>query len=213
MGRLELSIEPARNQLFRVIQPTTFPPFSASTNALARRRSTYASSAPCRSFPKRRPIISLMLMAQTTLLLLRLIPKTLDEVIAVVRYDRQAGSEKAEYAALVENRWQDHGVGTGLTRRLADEAREKGGRFLLRAGKGPEYAYAQRSAAPRSSRARATSGRRQVCRGRASIRRRVASKVRSEGVTTVLEHKGKGRYTNGADRFCFAHLAGTGRSG
>jgi L-amino acid N-acyltransferase YncA len=47
-----------------------------------------------------------------------------------VRYDREPGSEKAEYAALVEDRWQDHGVGLDLTRRLIDEARGKGVRFF-----------------------------------------------------------------------------------
>lgn len=53
-------------------------------------------------------------------------PDEEEEIIAVVRYDREPGSERAEYAALVEDRWQDHGVGIGLTRRLIDEARDKG---------------------------------------------------------------------------------------
>ena len=57
-------------------------------------------------------------------------PDEQGEIIAVVRYDREPGSEKAEYAALVEDRWQDHGVGIDLTRRLIDEAREKGIRFF-----------------------------------------------------------------------------------
>ncbi len=57
-------------------------------------------------------------------------PNEEEEIIAVVRYDREPGSEKAEYAALVEDRWQDHGVGIDLTRRLIDEAREQGIRFF-----------------------------------------------------------------------------------
>lgn len=28
-----------------------------------------------------------------------------DEIIATVRYDREPGSERAEYAAIVEDRW------------------------------------------------------------------------------------------------------------
>jgi len=52
------------------------------------------------------------------------------EIIALVRYDRGPGSERAEYAALVEDHWQGHGVGIGLTRRLVDEARAKGVRFF-----------------------------------------------------------------------------------
>ena len=57
-------------------------------------------------------------------------PEDSNEVIAVVRYDREPGSDKAEYAALVEDRWQNQGVGTGLTRRLIDEAKDKGVRFF-----------------------------------------------------------------------------------
>ena len=57
-------------------------------------------------------------------------PDDPDEIIALVRYDRGPGSERAEYAALVEDRWQGHGVGIGLTRRLVDEARDKGVRFF-----------------------------------------------------------------------------------
>lgn len=50
-----------------------------------------------------------------------------DEIVAVVRYDReQSEHEKAEYAALVEDRWQDHGIGIALTRELIDEAKDKG---------------------------------------------------------------------------------------
>ncbi len=57
-------------------------------------------------------------------------PKDPDEIIAVVRYDREPGEEKAEYAALVEDRWQGCGVGIELTYRLIDEARDKGVRYL-----------------------------------------------------------------------------------
>ncbi len=62
--------------------------------------------------------------------LVALDPEDQDEIIALVRYDREPGGEKAEYAALVEDRWQDHGVGLALTRRLIDEARGKGVRFF-----------------------------------------------------------------------------------
>ena len=57
-------------------------------------------------------------------------PDDQNEIIAIVRYDREPGSEKAEYAALVEDRWQDQGIGTALTRLLIEEAREKGVRFF-----------------------------------------------------------------------------------
>ncbi|HZG63372.1 MAG TPA: GNAT family N-acetyltransferase [Rubrobacteraceae bacterium] len=64
------------------------------------------------------------------LALVALDPNEPDEIIAVVRYDREPGSEKAEYAALIEDRWQKSGVGTGLTRQLIDEARDNGVRFF-----------------------------------------------------------------------------------
>jgi RimJ/RimL family protein N-acetyltransferase len=57
-------------------------------------------------------------------------PDDPNEIIACVRYDRQPGEEQAEYAAIVEDRWQGEGVGIDLTRRLVDEARDNGVRFL-----------------------------------------------------------------------------------
>jgi GNAT superfamily N-acetyltransferase len=68
--------------------------------------------------------------------LVALDPNDPDEIIALVRFDREQGEERAEYAALVEDRWQGHGVGIGLTRRLIDEARAKGVRYFYALVKG-----------------------------------------------------------------------------
>ena len=46
--------------------------------------------------------------------------------MAVVRYDRQEGTNRAEYAALVEDRMQGRGLGIGLTRCLIEAARDRG---------------------------------------------------------------------------------------
>ena len=62
--------------------------------------------------------------------LVALDPQDPNEIIAVVRYARKPGDERAEYAALVEDRWQGEGVGADLTRRLIDEARDNGVRFF-----------------------------------------------------------------------------------
>ena len=62
--------------------------------------------------------------------LVALDPGEPDEIIAAVRYDREPGSDRAEYAALVEDSWQERGVGMGLTHRLIEVARDKGVRFL-----------------------------------------------------------------------------------
>src|SRR3954449_11856339 len=48
--------------------------------------------------------------------LVALDPDDRDEIIAIVRYDREPGEERAEYAAIVEDGWQDHGIGIDLTR-------------------------------------------------------------------------------------------------
>jgi GNAT superfamily N-acetyltransferase len=42
------------------------------------------------------------------------------EIIAIVRYARKPGNERAEYAALVEDGWQGQGIGAALTRWLID---------------------------------------------------------------------------------------------
>jgi GNAT superfamily N-acetyltransferase len=58
-------------------------------------------------------------------------PEELEEIVAVVRYDREPSeAQEAEYAALVEDRWQDQGLGIALTRELIDEAKDKGVRYF-----------------------------------------------------------------------------------
>ena len=57
-------------------------------------------------------------------------PEEQDEIIAVVRFSREGSSDKAEYAALVEDDWQGQGVGLSLTHQLIHEARDRGIRSL-----------------------------------------------------------------------------------
>jgi len=49
-------------------------------------------------------------------------PECPEEIIAVVSFDREGTSERAEYAAEVEDRWQGRGLGMALTRRLVEAA-------------------------------------------------------------------------------------------
>jgi len=58
--------------------------------------------------------------------LVALDPEDEGEIVAVVRYEREGESGTAEYAALVEDRFQGRGLGVGLTRRLIEAARENG---------------------------------------------------------------------------------------
>lgn len=58
--------------------------------------------------------------------LVALDPEDEEEIVAVVRYDREDGMDTAEYAALVEDGFQGRGLGIGLTRALIEKARERG---------------------------------------------------------------------------------------
>jgi GNAT superfamily N-acetyltransferase len=62
--------------------------------------------------------------------LVALDPQEPDEIVAVVRYGREEGTDGAEYAALVEDRFQGRGLGIGLTRHLIEAARENGIRHV-----------------------------------------------------------------------------------
>ena len=68
--------------------------------------------------------------------LVALDPQDPNEIIGVVRYARTPGDERAEYAALVEDRWQGQGVGASLTHRLIEVARGNRVRFFYALGKG-----------------------------------------------------------------------------
>ena len=54
--------------------------------------------------------------------LVALDPDDADEIVGVVRYERVEGTDGAEYAALVEDRFQGRGLGIGLTRQLIEAA-------------------------------------------------------------------------------------------
>ena len=57
-------------------------------------------------------------------------PENPDEIVGVARYARERGTDGAEYAALIEDRFQHRGLGIGLTRNLIEAARENGIRHL-----------------------------------------------------------------------------------
>jgi RimJ/RimL family protein N-acetyltransferase len=49
-------------------------------------------------------------------------PDQPDELIGVIRYDRAPGTDRAEYAALLTDRWQGRGLGRRMTRELIQTA-------------------------------------------------------------------------------------------
>lgn len=58
--------------------------------------------------------------------LVALDPAHPEEIVGVVRYEREGNAYSAEYAALVEDRFQGRGLGFGMTRLLIEAARERG---------------------------------------------------------------------------------------
>jgi RimJ/RimL family protein N-acetyltransferase len=58
--------------------------------------------------------------------LVALDPENSDEIVGVVRYAREGDDDGAEYAALIEDRFQGRGLGFGLTRGLVEAARKNG---------------------------------------------------------------------------------------
>jgi RimJ/RimL family protein N-acetyltransferase len=58
--------------------------------------------------------------------LVALDPERPQEIIGVVSFDREGTSERAEYAAEVEDRWQGRGLGLALTRHLIEAALNRG---------------------------------------------------------------------------------------
>jgi RimJ/RimL family protein N-acetyltransferase len=48
------------------------------------------------------------------------------ELIAVARFDRDPGTDRAEYAAIVTDAWQGRGLGLAMTRHLIEAARHRG---------------------------------------------------------------------------------------
>lgn len=64
--------------------------------------------------------------------LVALDPEHPEEIIGVVSFDREVDTERAEYAAAVDDGWQGKGLGLALTRRLIEAALKRGTVSLAR---------------------------------------------------------------------------------
>jgi len=62
----------------------------------------------------------------TSFALVALNPTDHDYIIAVIRFDCEEGTDRAEYTALVEDRCQGSGLDLGMTHYLIEEARGRG---------------------------------------------------------------------------------------
>jgi RimJ/RimL family protein N-acetyltransferase len=63
--------------------------------------------------------------------LVALDPASPEIIIAVVRYDRLPGTDRAEYAAVVADRWQGRGLGMAMSHRLVVIAQQGGVRSFI----------------------------------------------------------------------------------
>jgi L-amino acid N-acyltransferase YncA len=63
--------------------------------------------------------------------LVALDPERAEEIIAVVSFDREGNTERAEYAAEVADSWQGRGLGMALTRRLIEAALKRDVRTFI----------------------------------------------------------------------------------
>ncbi len=63
--------------------------------------------------------------------LIALDPVSPDTIIAVLRYDRLPGTDRAEYAAVVTDRWQGRGLGMAMSHRLIKIAQQSGIRTFI----------------------------------------------------------------------------------
>jgi len=62
--------------------------------------------------------------------LVALDPDNSDDIVGVVRYGREGADDGAEYAALIEDRFQGKGLGIRLTKALIEAARANGIGYL-----------------------------------------------------------------------------------
>lgn len=63
--------------------------------------------------------------------LVALDPASPETIIGVLRYDRLPGTDRAEYAAVVTDRWQGRGLGMAMSHRLIAIARRSGIRTFI----------------------------------------------------------------------------------
>jgi RimJ/RimL family protein N-acetyltransferase len=63
--------------------------------------------------------------------LVALDPASPDTIIGVLRYDRLPGTDRAEYAAVITDRWQGRGLGMAMSRRLIEIAQQCGIRTFI----------------------------------------------------------------------------------
>ncbi len=112
--------------MVRVVRPEDAPALKRLVGRLSERTAYLRYFGPMRELSDEMARRFAEADGKDRLALVALDPESEDEIVAVVRYERERGTDSAEYAALVEDRFQGRGLGAALTRRIVEAARRRG---------------------------------------------------------------------------------------
>jgi RimJ/RimL family protein N-acetyltransferase len=125
-----LSLPSADDVLFRIVRPEDAPALQRFLGRCSERTIYLRFFGSLQKFTEEKARYFAHVDGVDHFALVALDPDDPNEIIAIVRYDREPGEEHAEYAAIVEDRWQGEGIGIDLTRRLIDVAWDNGVRYF-----------------------------------------------------------------------------------
>lgn len=125
-GRQALALRDGTCVPVREIRPGDAPALRRLVGRLSEQTTRLRYFGPMKELSEDKARYFAEVDGQDRFALVALDPEDESEILAVVRYDRQKGTDKAEYAALVEDRMQGRGLGIGMTRYLIEAARERG---------------------------------------------------------------------------------------
>jgi RimJ/RimL family protein N-acetyltransferase len=120
----ELVLANGTSVLVREIQPTDAPALQRLVGRLSERSIRLRFFGPLEELSDRKAQYFAEVDGKDRYALVALDPQD-EEIVAVVRFDREEGTDQAEYAVLVEDRFQGRSLGFGLTRALIEAARER----------------------------------------------------------------------------------------
>ena len=122
----ELALADGTSVPVREIQPGDAPALQRLVGRLSKQTIHLRFFGPMRELSDKKARHFAEVDGKDRYALVALDPENEEGIVAVVRYDREKGTNRAEYAALVEDRLQGRGLGIALTRGLIEAARQRG---------------------------------------------------------------------------------------
>jgi RimJ/RimL family protein N-acetyltransferase len=122
----KLTLSDGTYVLVREIQPEDAPALQRLVGRLSEQTIHLRYFGPMKKLSDKQARYFAEVDGQDRYALVALDPENDEDIVAVVRYDREKDTDRAEYAALVEDRMQGKGLGIALTRSLIEAARERG---------------------------------------------------------------------------------------